>query len=143
MSDANFSGAFKRFLKGDLDPINIFGINPTKQELKDNRADRERRASQIEFEKNNEALKKAGGSVDDPTRQVKKLKSKTNFMSLSPFAPAGPLARTVGILTEAGAKKKTADSKAKKLNKKNEAHAASQGSPIRSLGILGAKKKWR
>jgi len=31
MSDFNTDGAFKRFLKGDLDPLDWKGINPNKQ----------------------------------------------------------------------------------------------------------------
>ena len=70
-SKMDFSGSLKRALKFDVDPVNMFGLNPSKKEHKEMAAARARRASQIEFEASH------GGSVDPPTKQKKKLKSRT------------------------------------------------------------------
>ena len=140
MSDVNFKGAFKRALKGDIDPINLFSLNPTEQEMKDNQAEMARRAAQIEFEKNNMALKAAGGSVDPATKQIAKLRNRTTFSALSPLAPPGGLARAIGVAHQVRIDKKHESERKSRLRKKNEEHAASQGKAIRSLGILGARR---
>ena len=122
-SKTNFSGSIQRFLKGDADPANLFGFNPSRAEMRDNAADRNRRASQIAAETNSDALRKAGGSTDAPTKQVKKLGSKTHFAALSPFIPHDPVSDIINVGTEA-AKNKGSKSKAKKkLAAKNQRHA--------------------
>ncbi len=69
---SNTSQIFKRVLKGDVDPLDVFGFQPDESEVKGNRAERKRRASQIELE-GSQAVKDAGGLVGDRTRQIKKL----------------------------------------------------------------------
>lgn len=120
----NFSGSVERALKGDFDPINIAGLNPSRAELRANQADRGRRAAQIKFEQSSESLKARGGTTDEATKQVKKLKGQTQFASLSPFAPPGPLARTVGVLTELGIKKGDKSKAKSRLSARNAEHAA-------------------
>jgi len=111
----NFSGSFKRFLKGDLDPGNIFGFNPSRAELRANKADRSRRASQISAEQNSEGLRAAGGSIDAPTKQVRKLSAgeKTHFKALSPFNPVPLPSVTVSAAITEGAKNKKERKQAK------------------------------
>ena len=124
-SDIEFDGAFKRFLKGDADPLNLFGLNPNPEERAANAADRGRRASQIEAEQGSDALTKAGGSTDAPTKQVAKLKSKTAFKALSPLNPLPlPGVTATGVAIEAAKNKKDAGSEKKKLAASNTKHAA-------------------
>jgi hypothetical protein len=130
---------FKRALRGDLDPFDWKGINPKAHEIRNREVERERRASQMEFEKNNKLLAKAGGSLDAPTQQIKSLRRKTGFKALSPAAPSGGLARTIGILTEVVNKSGTNKSRSAKLKKLNKEHedAAQLAQNNRYRGILG------
>lgn len=127
MSDnINFSGSIQRFLKGDADPINLFGLNPNRAELRANEADRSRRASQISAEQGSPALRAAGGSIDAPTRQVRKLRAneKTGNRALSPFNPV-PLPSVT--LTAAAIEEKSKDRKRSEsrtsLAARNKKHA--------------------
>jgi len=126
MSDnINFSGSVERFLKGDADPINLFGFSPNRAELRANEADRARRATQIAFEQESEGLRKAGGSTDPATKQVKKLKeSNTRFDSLSPVNPV-PLPSVVisGVLTEAHKNEQKRKQRSNTLRRQNKEHA--------------------
>lgn len=135
---------FKRALRGDLDPFDWKGINPKGHEIRDREVERERRASQMEFEKNNKLLAAEGGSLDAPTKQIKSLKRVTNIRSLSPIAPSGGLARTIGGLTEIAKRKDSASGRAKKLRKSNKEHEAAaqlaHNNIFRPLGILGARR---
>lgn len=70
---SNTGEMLKRALKGDIDPAHIFG-SPTSSELRANKTERQRRAEQIAFERDNEMLKRYGGSIDPATKQIKKLK---------------------------------------------------------------------
>jgi hypothetical protein len=94
----------KGALRGELDPGRIFG--PRSFEIRDNKAERQRRADQIFFEKNNLLLKKMGGSTDDPTFQIKRLKGSPALRALSPLSAPGGLARTLTAITEGGPKTK-------------------------------------
>lgn len=132
-SDMSFHGAFKRFIKGDLDPINIFGLNPTRSEFKENKRERARRATQIAFEGKN-----PGKSTNPATKQIKKLRSKTAFRSLSPFAPPGT-ARVANMLNEIAGKKGLSFDAEKKLKKKNKAHALKVSPQQKTPGILGVR----
>ena len=125
MSDnINFSGSVERFLKGDADPINIFGLNPTRAEQRANAADRSRRATQIEFEQNSEGLRKAGGTTDAATKQVKKLRNKTSFTSLSPFNPVPlPSVTISGILAESSADESSRKKRSAARRTANRRHA--------------------
>lgn len=110
MSDnINFSGSVQRFLKGDADPINLFGFNPTRAEMRANEADRGRRASQISAEQNSASIRAAGGITDAPTKQVARLRNRTGNVALSPFNPV-PLP-SVTITNVAIAEKKKADNR--------------------------------
>lgn len=147
MSDVKFKGALGRFLKGDIDPINLFGLNPSKREKLDNAADRLRRADQIEFEKNDLMLKKQGGSTDPATKQVKKLRNVTHFASLSPFNPfaSNPLALATSVAVEGGVKAKKEKRQRSQLKKKNELHKQEQalrkaGGIAQPTGILGPRR---
>jgi hypothetical protein len=126
MSDnINFSGSVERFLKGDADPINIFGFNPTRAELRANEANRGRRASQIAFEQSSESLRKAGGSTDEATKQVKKLKNKTGNLSLSPFNPFAfsPTITVINAGIAEGEKSRQSGKKSSRLRAENKRHA--------------------
>jgi len=125
MDNINFSGSIERFLKGDADPINIFGLSPSRADLRANKADRGRRATQISFEQGSESLRKAGGSIDDPTKQVKKLKeSKTHLSALSPFNPVPlPSVTITAGITEAGIRDKKKKTGERRLAAKNKEHA--------------------
>jgi hypothetical protein len=122
-NDMNFSGSFQRFLKGDVDPGNIFGLNPSRSEMRDNAADRGRRADQIAFEQTNEMLRDSGGSTDAATKQVAKLRHRTGNRAFSPLTPL-PLPSVT--ITE-GAKQlhkqeKGAKKDERRLAAKNEEH---------------------
>lgn len=122
--NVNFSGSIERALKGDADPINLFGLSPSRAELRDNRADRARRATQIEFEQTSEGLKKGGGSIDPATKQVRKLKeSATGSIALSPLSPfSGPGARTTVLLHDVARQKRQDTRSKRQLRAKNEEH---------------------
>ena len=122
-SDIEFGGAFKRFIKGDADPLNIFGLNPNPQERKDNATERGRRASQIDAEQGSEALAKAGGTTDAPTKQIAKLKSKTHFKALSPLIPHDPVSDITNVSIEAAKNKRESGKAKKKLAASNAKHA--------------------
>lgn len=125
-SRMNFSGSFERFLKGDVDPGNIFGFNPSRAELRANKADRSRRASQIAAEQNSEALRAAGGSIDPATKQVRKLSAgeKTHLKALSPFNPVPlPSVTVTAAITESGKNKKERKKAKQALAAKNKKHA--------------------
>ena len=121
----NFSGSIERFLKGDADPINLFGFSPSRAELRANEADRGRRSTQIAFEQGSEGLRKAGGTIDAPTKQVRKLKeSKTHFSSLSPLTPVPlPSVTATNLMTEVVARDKKKKSDARALAIVNKKHA--------------------
>jgi hypothetical protein len=122
-SNINFSGSIQRFLKGDADPINLFGFNPSRAEMRANTADRSRRASQIAAEQNSEGLRAAGGSIDPATKQVKKLKSKTHFKALSPFNPVPLPSVTISAAAAEAAKNEKQRKKSKRqLAAKNRTH---------------------
>jgi len=123
-SKINFSGSLERFLKGDADPANIFGFNPSRAEFRANDADRARRASQIKFEGGSASLRAAGGTTDAATKQVKKLRNRTGNAALSPFNPV-PLP-SVTITAAAIAEKKKSNQSAgrrRALAASNQQHA--------------------
>jgi len=103
----------KGALRGELDPARIFG--PRSSEIRDNATERQRRADQIYFEKNNKLLLAHGGSTDDPTKQIKRLTGSPALKSLSPFAPPGILIRAINAATEVAA----GGGKGKKFGKKD------------------------
>ena len=127
MSDnINFSGSIQRFLKGDADPINIFGLNPNRAELRANEADRSRRASQIAAEQGSDSLRAAGGSIDPATRQVRRLSAseKTGNFALSPFNPVPlPSVTTTGILIGERNKDSSRSRRRRSLAASNKKHA--------------------
>jgi len=96
-SDMEFSGSFKRFLKGDIDPANIFGFNPTKEEFEANKKRRGELATQIKFEKENrEQLLAQGWNPAEATQQIKRLKGSTRVTSIAKNATRNPI-RTMFI----------------------------------------------
>ena len=127
MSDnINFSGSIERFLKGDADPVNLFGLNPSRAEIRANEADRSRRASQISAEQSSVSLRAAGGSIDPATKQVRKLKAGevTGNVGLSPFNPV-PLP-SITLTAVAIDEKNKADRKSRNkrsLAARNKKHA--------------------
>ena len=63
-------------LRGDVDPLNLLGIQPSNAEIRGNREERRRRASQIELEKS-QAVKDAGGLAAPATRQIGQIRRYT------------------------------------------------------------------
>ena len=143
MSD-RWTRGFKRALKGDLDPLDWKGINPRTHEIRNRETERSRRAEQMEFEMNNPLLAAAGGSVDAPTEQIKSLRRKTAFKSLTPFN-ADPIMAAVSLPIEHHREKGKSKSRAAKLKLANEQHAkdaqfAHNNIFRQTTGILGAKR---
>lgn len=125
MSDnINFSGSIQRFLKGDIDPINLFGVNPNRAELRANEADRARRSTQISFEQGSGGLRAAGGSTGAATKQVKKLRNRTGNVGLSPFNPVPlPSVTLTAVAIDEKKKSDNKSSRAKSLAASNKRHA--------------------